>query len=295
MEYFDDLQTFLTQYDMYAAPFKVGWYNEKRLSLPGRKKHQCQLLEGENIDDNCVGFVIYGGPRYFEKAIVPYYYGANRKDNHHYVDNCTAHIQDQLQEKVFAGAAIIRDLLAPPLLHLQTMGHVSGMDQHIEPHENDAWVPEVAATCAQVRDPLLWGSAAGKVFGVSVHPRFGGWYAYRIVVIIPGSHEEIPRPAALDFCSEELKKIILIEYNLRPNDGLWRELPDMKPEDRYSVHANTFFVHAISMDDDARKECLRKAAIKLSFIEEDSSTTTAHSDTHNEDIRDIEEDRKQQI
>ncbi|EER12970.1 hypothetical protein Pmar_PMAR017224, partial [Perkinsus marinus ATCC 50983] len=50
--------------------------------------------------------------------------------------------------------------------------------------EKTEWEVEVREAMHDVRDKDLWGSAYDKVLPLNLHPKYGGWYAYRLVIVI---------------------------------------------------------------------------------------------------------------
>ncbi|KAF4730538.1 hypothetical protein FOZ63_033157, partial [Perkinsus olseni] len=117
---------------------------------------------------------------------------------------------------------------------VQSIGHAIGLDMHLAPEylkdgpELTEWEAEVRETMHDVRDPDLWGSAYDKILGLNLHPKYGGWYAYRLVVVIDLELEEaLCQPPRCDIgLTEQQKRDILMEFNAQPDLGRWRDLPD---------------------------------------------------------------------
>merc|ERR1712107_329295 len=114
--------------------------------------------------------------------------------------------------------------------------------------EESAWLNDVSDELECTRDTKMWGTdkaSLRKVFGVNMHPVFGGWYAYRALVILKACRAPgLPRPEPMKFLSTKEKKRILSEYNLRHDECVWRDLSEdgHPPENRYSPEEYFFFL-----------------------------------------------------
>ena len=112
----------------------------------------------------------------------------------------------------------------PPYVHVQSMGHVAGVDEYISASTIS---PDLAVLTGN-RDPDLWGDLTNKILGVSIHPKYGGWYAYRMLIILEGvawptdKIQEEP----LKFLSDQDKETIISEYNSNSDLCRWRDFND---------------------------------------------------------------------
>eukprot|EP00913_Durusdinium_trenchii_P032932 g30829.t1 len=101
---------------------------------------------------------------------------------------------------------------------------------------SDEWREDLSDRLEEVRDPKM------KIFAVNVHPVWGGWYAYRALVVLRNGRQALEQQKPLDFLSNEEKKKSLSEYNLRHQLCLWRDLSETHPPDRrYSPDEFFFF------------------------------------------------------
>merc|ERR1712098_75817 len=86
-----------------------------------------------------------------------------------------------------------------------------------------------------------------KIFGVNLHPTYGGWYAYRMVLVLHNVKntslaEGLQQPVAQKFVEPEDAKRILHEYNLQHDLCLWRDLTEQHPAShRYPVEEYCYF------------------------------------------------------
>ncbi|XP_042891869.1 cyanocobalamin reductase / alkylcobalamin dealkylase-like isoform X6 [Penaeus japonicus] len=145
-------------------PFKVGWYNEqvaKSFCLP---YHEDTLV-----------YVVISTPSMFEKAFLPFVTELGcLKSTQDPLDQCMVHCFSGIK-KAFPSESVItiHDFeLSPsrrPKVLVQTAGHVAGAVRYYQRKDlkSDPWDPKK------------------KVFGVCLHPLYGGWFALRGVVIFP--------------------------------------------------------------------------------------------------------------
>ncbi|WAR23750.1 MMAC-like protein, partial [Mya arenaria] len=112
-----------------------------------------------------------------------------------------------------------------PKVLVQTAGHVAG-----------------AAYYYQRKDvqPDPWGEET-KIFGVSVHPKFGGWFALRGVLIFKDLQcPDLPKKAPDDIVpTHELRKELLERFNFRWQDWTYRDI--ILVEGKYSEHQKLYF------------------------------------------------------
>ncbi|XP_019855037.1 PREDICTED: methylmalonic aciduria and homocystinuria type C protein homolog isoform X2 [Amphimedon queenslandica] len=117
-----------------------------------------------------------------------------------------------------------------PKILLQTAGHVSGSAYYYQRGD----VP---------RAP--WGEDK-PIYGVSVHPRYGGWFAFRGVLIfedIRVKGEELEYKDPIDCVSKREKRIELLEeFNYHWEEWRYRDILDGGDvEDRYSEEQKEYF------------------------------------------------------
>ncbi|CAK9046918.1 unnamed protein product [Durusdinium trenchii] len=225
-----------------SNPLQVGWYNKAR----------SETADGtQTIDapDDAVAFAIYSVPRYLEVVLEHY---AREKPAKDLVDGATNSILDALRLRIPSAldAQVINTDKGPPYFHVQTIGAVCAEDQHVEAEDvtgdgSDEWREDLSDRLEEVRDPKMWGTESEmrrKIFAVNVHPVWGGWYAYRALVVLRNGRQALEQQKPLDFLSNEEKKKSLSEYNLRHQLCLWRDLSETHPPDRrYSPDEFFFF------------------------------------------------------
>lgn len=234
----------LAKAHVYCKPFLVGWYNDLRRETA----RGSQLLD---LPEDTLAFLLYSGPGFID-TIVEYFMHHSRDEDCHYVDGAVDALMEglisELPEDVNAKAINLDK--GPPYFHAQSLGVVAGVGQHLDPAEIDdpEWHESISKQLLENRSPEVWGTDMAvrrKMFGISVHPEFGGWYAYRGVVVLHGIRTSMlmrpPCIVAVQDVSE--KKRIIEEYNLRADDCRWRDLlrSGHSPDKRYSPEEMLFF------------------------------------------------------
>ena len=205
-------------------PFKMGWYNnivEPRFQLP----HAPDTL----------ALLIISTPSMFDRLFKPFVTSSSYIPGaFDPLDQCMKETFDNLKT-IFSDQSVeaIQDFeLHPnkrPKVLVQTAGHVAGAARYYQ--RNDVDKP----------DP--WGSDT-KIFGASVHPTFGGWFALRGVlifkdVLVPDLIQKEP----LDCLpTREMRIDLLHKYNTSWQDWTFREVTSLKIIERYSDEQKTYFV-----------------------------------------------------
>jgi len=112
-----------------------------------------------------------------------------------------------------------------PKILVQTAGHVSGAAYFYQ--KNDIVNPP-------------WPSDQ-KIFGVSLHPKYVGWFALRGVMIFKNLKvPELIRSPPVDILLDDEKKVKLLNlYNLNWQD--WRFRDVVEPIERYSELQKNYF------------------------------------------------------
>eukprot|EP00747_Dinoflagellata_sp_TGD_P186373 gnl/TRDRNA2_/TRDRNA2_43371_c0_seq1.p1 gnl/TRDRNA2_/TRDRNA2_43371_c0~~gnl/TRDRNA2_/TRDRNA2_43371_c0_seq1.p1 ORF type:complete len:340 (-),score=66.05 gnl/TRDRNA2_/TRDRNA2_43371_c0_seq1:72-1052(-) len=254
-----------------SRPFLAGWYNDKRATVASKAGNQLGSKQGIDAIDGALCFALYSVPGFIDT--VAEYFGRVQEEKANprtdYVDACTDSILVQLKQILppRLDALIVNTDTGPPYYHVQTIGAIAGIDQHIELQDlageaaecEQDWQAELEDQLEHRRDPKMWGTdpvGRRKIFGVNVHPKYGGWYAYRGLLVLRGidAHAdgalvEAPpvRAEPLCFVKQPEMRRILKEYNLQHELCLWREIfgPNgedlLGPEMRYGPEEYLFF------------------------------------------------------
>ncbi|XP_013921792.1 PREDICTED: methylmalonic aciduria and homocystinuria type C protein isoform X3 [Thamnophis sirtalis] len=143
-------------------PFKVGWYNE---ILPPTFHLR--------YSDDTLAFVVLSIPAMFDKAFKPFLKKQLLKKIHDPVDQCISYHLSMVRESLAdQNMDIMYDYeILPtrkPKFLAQTAAHVSGaayLYQRKDVHQDS------------------WGEK--KIYGVCIHPSYGGWFAIRALLLFP--------------------------------------------------------------------------------------------------------------
>ncbi|XP_076582386.1 cyanocobalamin reductase / alkylcobalamin dealkylase isoform X1 [Chaetodon auriga] len=214
------LENFLSKFGFEVYPLKVGWYNSLlpptlRLSYP----------------DDSLAVVVLSTPSMFEQAFLPFMEERGCQGLSDPIDQCVKHCVSSAVSQCFPGQDVdVRydyELLPSrkPKFLAQTAAHVSGAAFYYQQSD--------------VRDQP-W--AEKKMFGVCVHPRFGGWFAIRALLVFGGVTvgSEMEQPAPPDCVPSREARIQLLEaFNLRWQDWSYRDV--VRPVQTYSQKQRDYF------------------------------------------------------
>lgn len=228
-----------------SPPLLAGWYNEQRRATADGT----QLIDAP---EDAVVFAIASVPGYLDLVVEHF---ARAHPDTDFVDATTNEILMALRSALplQLEATVTNTDQGPPYYHVQSVGAVAGFDQHIEANEQElaaedpGWTGKLSDELQEKRDPKMWGSDKAtlrKIFGVNVHPVWGGWYAYRAILVLKGARQaSLPKPAPLKFLAPKEARRIISEYNLRHETCIWRDLSEEAhpPAQRYSPEEYLFF------------------------------------------------------
>ncbi|XP_033636467.1 methylmalonic aciduria and homocystinuria type C protein homolog [Asterias rubens] len=199
-------------------PFKIGWYNEK-VQTPFHLSYH----------EDTVAFCVISSPSMFEKAFKPYVQSLKVLGSRDPLDDCVGKQYQRLKESLPEHRIVtIQDYeLHPnrrPKILVQTVGHVSGGAYYYQRSD-------------MKQDP--WGQK--KIFGVSIHPRYGGWFAFRGVLIFPDIRSsDLPKQEPPNVIpTDKGLRDLLEKFNDHWQDNSYRDC--IKVEDRYSVEQVEYF------------------------------------------------------
>ncbi|NXD61636.1 MMAC protein, partial [Eolophus roseicapillus] len=197
---------------------KVGWYNAV-----------VQPAFHLFFFDDTLAFVVLSTPSMFEKVFFSFVNKERLKIIRDPVDQCVSHHLSCLKEKFPDQTVDIMldyELLPnrKPKFLAQTAAHVAG-----------------AAYYYQRKDVKLdpWGKK--KIFGVCIHPRYGGWFAIRGLLLFPDIQVPfLEQCAPVDCVSTEEQRIELLEqFNFHWQDTRYRDIIEVK--ERYSEEQKAYF------------------------------------------------------
>ncbi|MFT7808957.1 methylmalonic aciduria and homocystinuria type C protein [Arapaima gigas] len=215
------LGEFLTPLGFEVYPFKVvGWYNAvlaPSLRLP--------------YPDHTVAVVVLSTPGMFERAFKPFLETHSFGDLRDPIDQCVAHCISTCVTQCFPDEPIDisydYEMLPSrkPKFLAQTAAHVAGAAYYYQRADitNDSWGQK-------------------KMFGVCIHPRFGGWFAIRAVLVFPGvkAGEQLFQKPPPDCVPTQEDRVELLErFNFHWQDWTYRDIiPSVQC---YSEEQKTYF------------------------------------------------------
>ncbi|XP_024133956.1 cyanocobalamin reductase / alkylcobalamin dealkylase [Oryzias melastigma] len=247
------LDSFLTKLGFEVYPFKVGWYN-------------ALLPSSLHLDypESTLAVVVLSTPDMFEQAFLPFLENILFQRLSDPVDQCVKHCIACAVSQAFPSQRVdVRydyELLPSrkPKFLAQTAAHLSGAAFYYQQSD--------------VKDQP-WGDK--KMFGVCVHPRFGGWFAIRALLVFQdvmiGS--EMLQPVPIDCVSSREEKIRLLEaFNFSWQDWKYRDI--VPPVQTYSQKQKDYF---------STKPAERFALLKTwGFLSTEEDQPDQSSDTQNQ-------------
>ncbi|XP_055986914.1 cyanocobalamin reductase / alkylcobalamin dealkylase [Sorex fumeus] len=208
----------LSPFGFEVHPFQVAWYNAVlppafHLPLPA----------------STLAFVVLSTPAMFDQALKPFLQSCHLQPLTDPVDQCVAYHLSRVRESLpELQMEVIADYEVHPnrrpKILAQTAAHVAGAAYYYQRQDVEA-------------DP--WGTQ--HISGVCIHPRFGGWFAIRGVVLLPGTEvPDLPPTKPLDCVPERADRISLLEgFNFHWRDWTYRDV--VTPEERYSEEQKAYF------------------------------------------------------
>ncbi|XP_034635735.1 methylmalonic aciduria and homocystinuria type C protein isoform X1 [Trachemys scripta elegans] len=197
---------------------KVGWYNAV-----------LQPSFHLQYSEDTLAFIVLSTPSMFDRAFKPFVDKQLLKKINDPVDQCVSYHLSLVKESLpDQRVDIIYDYeILPnrkPKFLAQTAAHVAGAAYYYQRKD---------VRC----DP--WGEK--KIYGVCIHPRYGGWFAIRGLLIFPDVQVPfLEQVAPVDCVASEEKRIELLEkFNFHWRDWSYRDIIEVK--ERYSEEQKAYF------------------------------------------------------
>ena len=216
---FDVLNSFSSQLGFEFHPFLIGWYNnvvDDKFRL-------------EYFDDT-LAICIVTTPSFFEKCFLPYIQDVDYELLRDPIDQCISAKFDEIKKSL---PGYVVDIIHDFELHqnvrrakilVQTAGHISGAAYY--------------CTKSDVENQP-WGNK--KIFGVSVHKKYGGWFAFRGALIFKELRvPSLKKRVVADILSNEDKIILLNKFNNQWQDWSFRDV--ISVEEKYSELQRKYFI-----------------------------------------------------
>ncbi|XP_077005961.1 cyanocobalamin reductase / alkylcobalamin dealkylase isoform X1 [Tamandua tetradactyla] len=212
------IEDILCPFGFEIYPFQVAWYNALlppafHLPLPGPT----------------LAFVVLSTPAMFDQALKPFLQSCHLQPPTDPVDQCVAYHLSRVRESLpELKIEVIADYEVHPnrrpKILVQTAAHVAGAAYYYQRQDVEA-------------DP--WGTQ--HISGVCMHPQFGGWFAIRGVVLLPGMEvPNLPSTKPTDCVPARADRIALLEgFNFHWRDWTYRDA--VIPQERYSEEQKAYF------------------------------------------------------
>lgn len=214
------IQNSLSKLGFEVHPLKIGWYNAV-LSPAFRLPYS----------DDTLGVLVLSTPALFEQVFLPFLESRGCQGVSDPIDECIKHSITTTVSECFPGQQVDVSFdyeMLPsrkPRFLAQTAAHVAGAAYYYQPAD----VPESP-----------WGDK--KMFGVCVHPRLGGWFAIRALLVFVGVEvgPELQQSAPLDCVPSREARIKLLEaFNMSWQDWSYRDI--IPPSQTYSQRQRNYF------------------------------------------------------
>ena len=255
------------KYGMEAAPFLVKWYNDTL------KDKRFQL----GASGNTLAFLIISAPSMFEKAFLPFmlkdYGDEGQFERRDPLDECMMHYFRLLGQTLPTGYDVepMHDFETSspvskrPKVLVQTAGHVAGIVRFYQQHDlNGEGLEKLKELAGSSKTP--------RVFPVCVHPKYGGWFGLRGILLcrnvtVNSSLQQRIPPHICQSQAEIAKLLYLFNYHW--SDWRYRDIGVRDNVERYSELQKEYFGLAPEK---------RKAVLAKIF-----DNNKIHADNNNED------------
>lgn len=220
---FTDILDYCNCRGLECHPFKIGWYNDivnTRFHLPYRP--------------DSLAFVIVSTPSMFELLFKPFVLSSSYQPKAlDPIDQCMKESFSNIMQ-LFPALSVetIQDFELHankcPKVLVQTAGHVSGAARYYQRQDVGGVDP--------------WGDET-EVFGVSVHPNFGGWFALRGVMIFKDvlAPDLVQKEPADCVPNREMRIDLLHRYNTAWRDWTFRDVTTFEIVEKYSDEQKKYF------------------------------------------------------
>lgn len=243
----------------------MKWYNDLRLLVSPQSP---QLIEAAN--ENAVGILLISNGSFFDQVVDTFRFDSSEVSSN-FVERTTNRLLNLLVGHLNSmGYSQISqyNLDTPPFLHSQSLGYLSGIAEYIS-GDNVALNTERMETLKRhSNENGETMSPHSTIMGLTLHPRYGGWFAYRGLLVFDDVSWPVDssKPTPIHFLTENRRHEAIIEFNINPELGYWRDLNDCSQGSvvRYSCVQYAFFHE--------RSALRRRRMLELLIGERDRST-----------------------
>jgi len=233
------LESYCRPLGLETAPLKVGWYNEAL---------QDKRFAFNDLDPDTLAFIVVSSPSMFEKAFIPFVRSGTDTPNP--VDECMMHhfrrMCDLFPEEY--GLEPLHDFeLSPvtrrPKILVQTAAHVASVARFYRQEDLDSTGLEYYKSMRRECGHDL----PKKIFPVSLHPKYGGWFGLRGVLIFKGVQTESEEnslkqrdPPEILQSQKEIAELLYL-FNDHWQDRRYRDVGMGESVERYSELQQEYF------------------------------------------------------
>ena len=230
----------------FLSPFKIGWYNN---AVTDKK------FAFSDTDPNTLAFVVISIPSMFEKAFLPYL-------EQELIEGKSFEIKDPLDrcmKKIFLhlskaftddyGIVPMHDFeISPvtkrPKVLVQTAGHVAGAVRFYQKCDL-IQETEYQPANSESHVDLINRVKSSKVFPVCVHPKYGGWFALRGILLfknvrISDSYLKQNNPPVIFKSTYDIANLLYL-FNEHWRDWKYRDVGMPSTIERYSDLQKEYF------------------------------------------------------
>ncbi|XP_014785855.2 cyanocobalamin reductase / alkylcobalamin dealkylase, partial [Octopus bimaculoides] len=197
---------------------QVKWYND--LVGPNYKL---------KYHDDTFALITISTPQMFEKGFKPFIYHHYKKGDIDPIDLCVKHYTEKVQKpQAYPDTDLIYDFDQKAPQHysilVQTAAHVAG-----------------AAYYYQKKDVINnpWGDE--NIYGLSIHPKYGGWFAIRAAIIFKNlKFPDLKKKDPVDILPDQKTRINLLTM-LNKDFKYWEARDIIEVSEKYTEEAIKYF------------------------------------------------------
>ncbi|XP_075253228.1 cyanocobalamin reductase / alkylcobalamin dealkylase-like [Convolutriloba macropyga] len=230
------LKESLEPFGFESTPLLIKWYNDQ----------VAEKFKFSSIDENSLAFCVVSVGWMFEKGFLPFVFGNECRNPRNALDESIEFYLNGASSalKNFNAVHYKDSDMAPgtrrPAFLAQPAAHVSGTAFYYHPSE-------IITAATDEGVPLPWGDhseSKSGVFGVSIHPKYGGWFAVRALIILRNVvFPELPFNPPVDIVKSTHDKLRLLhEFNFNNwKNWKYRDIIPVEPEMKYSKLQRKYF------------------------------------------------------
>lgn len=228
------LDNCLSSYGFETSPLLMRWYNDQ----------VADKFKFNNLDENCLAFCVISVAHMFEKGFLPFLFENKCHNQRNALDEAIEFYlrgaTDQLKE--YSPLHYKDSDMAPgtrrPSFLAQPAAHVSGTAFYYHPSH-------IISSAVTEGVELPWKEEdSSRVFGVSIHPKYGGWFAVRGLIILQNvKYSALQFTPPVDVIQSTRDKLTLLKDFNFDNWKNWkyRDIVPVESSMKYSAIQKKYF------------------------------------------------------